>query len=78
MKSQNQRVLERLLEGKELTNIDGYSKFNPPITRIAARVADLNNDNIPVMTDKWGGTGKSQYKIYYLTKEFIKNYKSQL
>lgn len=74
--SQNKRVLKRLLEGQEITTIDGYTKFHPAITRMAARISDLKDMGHNV-SDRWGGNGSSSYKIYYLTPEFITEYKTK-
>lgn len=64
MKSQNKRILEHLLKGRELTAFQALEKFS--CLRLAARINDIRNMGFDVkskMVDV--GTGKSvaQYSL---------------
>lgn len=48
-KSQNQQILEYLLEGKSITPIEALNKFG--CFRLSARIADLRAEGYPIHTE---------------------------
>jgi hypothetical protein len=75
MKSQKRQILEKLLDGREITSLHGYTLFNPPIIRVAARIHDLINASIPIK-DRWKSNGDKAFKVYYLEDDYRKRVKA--
>lgn len=55
--TQNQQIANYLSKGKAITSIDALNKFN--CFRLAARISDLRNDGLNIITKIVTKEGKS-------------------
>ena len=47
-KTQKERVIDYLKKKKYITALDGFNKFNPPITQIHTVIHNLRNDGYEI------------------------------
>jgi hypothetical protein len=63
MKTQNQQIKAYLIKGKSITPLDALNKFG--CFRLAARISDLRNDGLKIVTKNVTISGKTfaSYKL---------------
>ena len=62
--SQNKQIADYLNKGKKLTPIDALNKFG--CFRLAARIADLRNEGMSIVTNTIKLENKKQIAQYWL------------
>lgn len=70
-KGQRERILEDLLQGKEINMLDDLQRYG---TSCRSRISEIRADGYPV--EDYVPKGE-RYKIYYLPTQFLKKYHSE-
>ena len=68
-----QTILNHLLTGATLTNMQAYAKFG--MTCFLQRVSELRSEGIPIRDKSVKNNGK-HYNVYWLDSDYIENHKA--